>query len=157
MTFMKLQNVRQNRTAFKHAVFIFVIISLEHVFSRLGITCENSALWLILPPLLIFGVSCLRSKNVTLLFNCETSKSCSCDMELVARSFVALLHLSLPAMAWLVAAFLNAKIWVCYKVGLKDCGVTETCTTEQEYRWNQERRAVESQSQIIALLILTGR
>ena len=72
MTNGNLYNVFQDRSTFKNAVFVFVIVSLEQVVSRLGITCENATLWLIVPPSVIFVVSCLRSTNVTLLFNCNT-------------------------------------------------------------------------------------
>lgn len=156
MTRGKLYNVFQDRSTFKNAVFVFVIVSLEQVVSRLGITCENATLWLIVPPCVIFVVSCLRSKNVTLLFNCNTSKNCSLGLELAAQSYVALIYMTLPALTWIVAAFLDTKIWVCHRMGSENCGVEMNCTLDEKYQRDEEKRTLKAESQNIALLILTG-
>ena len=145
----KLYNVFQDRSTFKNAVFVFVIVSLEQVVSRLGITCENATLWLIVPPCVIFVVSCLRSKNVTLL-------NCSLGLELGAQSYVALMYMTLPALTWIVAAFLDTKIWVCHRMGSEDCGVEMNCTLDEKYRRDEEKITLKAESQNIALLILTG-
>ena len=156
MTRAKLYNVFQDRSTFKNAVFVFVIVSLEQVVSRLGISCENATLWLVVPPCVIFVVSCLRSKNVTLLFNCNTSKNCSLGLELVAQSYVALIYMTLPALTWIMAAFLDTKIWVCHRMGSENCGVEMNCTLDEKYRRDEEKRTLKAESQNIALLILTG-
>lgn len=157
MSRVKLHNVFQDRAAFKNAVFVFVIVSLEHVVSRLGITCENSTLWLVVPPCVIFVVSCLKSKNFTLLLNCNTSKNCSFGVEFAAQSYIALMYMTLPALTWIVAVFIDTKIWVCHRMGFKECGVLLNCTLEEELRLHEEKRIFKAESQNIALLILTGK
>lgn len=152
----KLYNVFQDRSTFKNAVFVFVIVSLEQVVSRLGITCKNATLWLIVPPCVILIVSCLKSKNVTLLLNCNTSKNCSLGLEFVAQGYVALMYMSLPALTWIVAAFLDTKIWVCHRMGSENCEVAMNCTLDEVRRRDEERRTLKAESQNIALLILTG-
>lgn len=156
MSRAKLYNVFQDRATFKNAVFVFVIVSLEYVVSRLGISCENATLWLIVPPCVIFVVSCLKSKNITLLLNCNTSKNCSLGLDFAAQSYIALMYMTLPALTWIVAAFLDTKIWVCHRVGFEECGVILNCTVEEEHRRNEEKRTFKAESQNIALLILTG-
>lgn len=156
MSRMKLHNVFQDRSTFKNAVFVFVIVSLEQVVSRLGTTCENAMLWLIVPPCVIFAVSGLKSKNVTLLLNCNTSKNCSLGLEFVAQSYVALMYMTLPALTWIVAVFVDTKIWVCHRMGSEDCGVVLNCTLDEKRRRDEEKRTLKAESQNIALLILTG-
>ena len=151
----KLYNVFQDRSTFKNAVFVFVIVSLEQVVSRLEIACENATLWLIVPPCVILVVSCLKSKNVTLLLNCNTSKNCSVGLKFAVQSYVALMYITLPALTWTVAAFLDTKIWVCHRMGPEDCRVVN-CTLDEKHRRDKEKRTFMAESQNIALLTLTG-
>lgn len=140
MSRSKIQNIFQDRSTFKNAVFLFVIISLEQVVSRLGIACENATLWMVVPPCVLFAVSCLKSKNITLLLNYKTSKKCSFGLQFAAQSYVALLYMTLPALTWIVAVFLHTKIWVCYRMGFDECRVALNCTMEEQHRWNEEKR-----------------
>lgn len=108
----------------------------------MGITCKNATLWLIVPPCVILIVSCLKSKNVTLLLNCNTSKNCSLGLEFVAQGYVALMYMTLAALTWIVAAFLDTKIWVCHRMGSKNCGVVMNCTLDEVRRRDEERRTL---------------
>ena len=59
-------------------------------------------------------------------------------------------------LTWIVAAFLDTKIWVCHRMGFENCGVEMNCTLDEKYRRDEEKRTLKAESQNIALLILTG-
>lgn len=153
---LKLKNASQGGQTFKNAVSIFAIVSLEQVVSSLGINCNNAMLWLFVPPCVLFIVSCLKSKNVTVLCNSRTSKMYALNFETLGRIVSAYLYISLPPLTWVVAAFLNTRIWLCYKVGFDECGKYKSCTKTEEYQWNLRARKAQAESQSIGLLILTG-
>ncbi|KXJ12131.1 hypothetical protein AC249_AIPGENE5697 [Exaiptasia diaphana] len=137
-------------------LILFSVVAFEQVVTKYGINCRNALLWLCVPPCVIFGITLIKSKNVRLLFNRKTSKKRCLDARMIGESVAAFLYMVMPSVAWVIAAFLNSKIWVCYRAGYDECGIVRSCSKQEEYEFHIKQRDAKSEAQTLGLLMMTG-
>ncbi|XP_031559828.1 uncharacterized protein LOC116296004 [Actinia tenebrosa] len=153
---VKLYTVFQDKKTIKNAAAIFAVVAFEQVVSKYGINCRNALLWLLVPPCVLFVVTLIKSKNVLLLMNSRTSKEKCLNIEMIGHGVAAFLYMFMPSIAWVISAFLNSKIWICYRAGFDECGVVRPCTKDEEFAWHRVQREAKSEAQNFGLLLLTG-
>ncbi|XP_032240633.2 uncharacterized protein LOC116619693 [Nematostella vectensis] len=156
LAMVKLYSVFQDKKTIKNAFAIFAVVAFEQVVSKYGINCRNALLWLYVPPGVLFFLAVIKSKNILFLVNRKTSKEKCVSPEMIGYGVAAFLYLVLPSIAWIISAFLNTKIWVCYRAGFDECGVVKKCSDDEKFAWNMLQRDAKFESQNIGLLLLSG-
>lgn len=81
-----------------------------------------------------------------------------CDPGRIGHVVASFLYMFMPlAVAWVISAFLNSKIWICYRAGFDECGVVRPCAKDEEFALHRLESDAKSEAQSFGLLQLTGK